>query len=40
MKTRLALLFVLLGTFLSACSTVEGVGHDISDTAGWVRKHM
>lgn len=36
---RMIVFVTLLGA-LGACSTVEGVGRDISDTARWVRQQM
>lgn len=38
-KSILILLVLICGT-LSACSTVEGAGQDISDTARWVKHKL
>ncbi|HEY4344890.1 MAG TPA: hypothetical protein VGN05_11125 [Parvibaculum sp.] len=40
MNRRLIMLFVLLSCVLGACSTVEGAGQDISDTARWVKNKL
>jgi predicted small secreted protein len=32
--------FIALFGALAACSTIEGAGHDISDTARWARQQM
>lgn len=35
-----ALIVVIALTFLSACSTVSGVGKDISSAADWTKEKM
>ncbi len=40
MTKRLIVLFVLLSCVLGACSTVEGAGQDISDTARWIKHKL
>jgi predicted small secreted protein len=40
MSKKLFVLLVCLGCLLSACSTVEGAGQDISDTARWIKNRL
>ncbi|HUD51789.1 entericidin EcnA/B family protein [Parvibaculum sp.] len=41
MNRKLVALLLLLTAFaVTACSTVEGVGQDISDTSRWVKNRL
>jgi predicted small secreted protein len=41
MNRKLAAILLLLTAFaVTACSTVEGVGQDISDTSRWVKNRL
>ena len=35
-----AILMLLTALAVTACSTVEGAGQDISDTSRWVKKQL
>ncbi len=34
------MILVAFGLALAACSTIEGIGQDVSDTARWTRNQM
>ena len=34
------MILVIFGLTLAACSTVEGIGQDVSDTARWTRGQL
>ncbi|HMM15882.1 MAG TPA: hypothetical protein PKA57_14765 [Parvibaculum sp.] len=40
MSRKLAVILVLMSCLVAACSTVEGAGRDISDTAGWIKNRL
>ncbi|HEX7777325.1 MAG TPA: hypothetical protein VF449_12440 [Parvibaculum sp.] len=40
MSKRLVAVLMLMSCLVAACSTVEGAGQDISDTARWVKNRM
>ncbi len=41
MNRKFAAILLLLTAFaVTACSTVEGAGHDISDTSRWVKNRL
>jgi predicted small secreted protein len=40
MNGRFVAILLLLGCLVGACSTVEGAGHDISDTARWIKDRL
>tara|TARA_R110000868_G_scaffold162252_2_gene393324 strand:- start:1752 stop:1931 length:180 start_codon:yes stop_codon:yes gene_type:complete len=34
------MILVIFGLTLAACSTIEGMGQDVSDTARWTRNQL
>lgn len=40
MNKRLIVLLMLFSCAVAACSTVEGAGQDISDTARWIKNKL